>query len=145
MNKYFITATPDSGNGNGTVTVSVDKNIVTVPRNSFIEVSGGGITKRINVNQESGGTVVSIKGSSVIQATVTRVKAVASANVNTDVEVFLHWDYNSGSQSGDVTVKISKGENMSNIVQISSNTLLNTVVTVTKVSPAKSSTQIYSY
>lgn len=143
MQKDFITVTPDSGNG--TVTVAASQNPTTSQRSSFIEVSGGGITRRISVNQESGGTVISIKGASVIQGRPTLVRAIASDNVNTDVNVSLHWDYNSGIQSGDVVVTISSGENMSNIVQISSNPLPNTVVTVTGVSPAKSSTQIYSY
>ena len=129
MQKDFITVTPDSGNGNGTVTVAASQNPTTSQRSSFIEVSGGGITRRISVNQESGGTVISIKG----------------ASANTDVNVSLHWVYSPSSQSGDVVVTISSGENMSNIAQISANPLPNTVVTVTGVSPAKSSTQIYSY
>ena len=108
-------------------------------------MSGGGITRRISVNQESGGTVISIKGVSVIQGSSTLVRANASDNVNTDVNVSLHWVYSPSSKSGDVVVTISSGENMSNIAQISSNPLPNTVVTVTGVSPAKSSTQIYSY
>lgn len=145
MQKDFITVTPDSGNGNGTVTVAASQNPTTSQRSSFIEVSGGGITRRISVNQESGGTVISIKGSTVIKGGPTLIRAVASDNVNTDVKVSLHWDYNSGSQSGNVVVTISSGKNMSNIAQISSNPLPNAVVTVTGVSPAKSSTQIYSY
>lgn len=145
MQKDFITVTPDSGNGNGTVTVAASQNPTTSQRSSFIEVSGGGITRRISVNQESGGTVIFIKGVSEIQGRPTIVRANASDNVNTDVDVSLHWDYNSGSQSGDVVVTISSGENMSDIAQIFPNPLLNIVVTVTGVSPAKSSTQIYSY
>ena len=134
MQKDFITVTPDSGNGNGTVTVAASQNPTTSQRSSFIEVSGGGITRRISVNQESGGTVISIKGASVIQGGPTLVGANASDNVNSP-----------SSQSGDVVVTISSGEKMSNIAQISANPLPNTVVTVTGVSPAKSSTQIYSY
>lgn len=144
MKKDFITVTPDSGNRNGTVTVAASQNPTTSQRSSFIEVSGGGITRRISVNQESGGTVISIKGVSAIQGGPTLVRANASDNVNTDVNVSLHWVC-LNSQSGDVVVTISSGENMSNIAQISSNPLSNTVVTVTGVSPAKSSTQIYSY
>lgn len=149
MQKDFITVTPDSGNGNGTVTVAASQNPTTSQRSSFIEVSGGGITRRISVNQESGGTVIFIKGASKIQGRPTLVRANASDNVNTDVNVFLHWVYSPSSQSGDVSgdvvVTISSGENMSNIAQISASPLPNTVVTVTGVSPAKSSTQIYSY
>ena len=51
MQKDFITVTPDSGNGNGTVTVAASQNPTTSQRSSFIEVSGGGITRRISVNQ----------------------------------------------------------------------------------------------
>ena len=60
MQKDFITVTPDSGNGNGTVTVTASQNPTTSQRSSIIEVSGGVITRRISVNQESGGTVISI-------------------------------------------------------------------------------------
>ena len=73
MQKDFITVTPDSGNGNGTVTVAASQNPTTSQRSSFIEVSGGGITRRISVNQESGGTVISIKGASAIQGRPTLV------------------------------------------------------------------------
>lgn len=145
MKKDFITVTPDSGNGNGTVTVAASQNPTTSQRSSLLKCRGGGITRRISVNQESGGTVISIKGTSVIQGSPTLVRAIASDNVNTDVNVSLHWVYSPSNQSGDVVVTISSGENMSNIAQISSNPLPNTVVTVTGVSPAKSSTQIYSY
>lgn len=145
MKKDFITVTPDNGNGDATVTVAASQNPTTSQRSSFIEASGGGITRRISVNQESGGTVISIKGGSFMKGSPTLVRAKASDNVNTDVNVSLHWVYSLSSQSGDVVVTISSGENMSNIVQISDNPLPNTVVTVTGVSPAKSSTQIYSY
>lgn len=123
MQKDFITVTPDSDNGNGTVTVTASQNPTTSQRSSFIEVSGGGITRRISVNQESGGTVISIKGTFVIQGRPTIIRAIASDNVNTDVNVSLHWVYSPSSQSGDVVVTISSGENMSNIAQISSNPL----------------------
>ena len=52
MQKDFITVTPDSGNGNGTVTVAASQNPTTSQRSSFIEVSGGGITRRISGNQD---------------------------------------------------------------------------------------------
>ena len=38
MQKDFITVTPDSGNGNGTVTVAASQNPTTSQRSSFIEV-----------------------------------------------------------------------------------------------------------
>lgn len=145
MQKDFITVTPDSGNGNGTVTVAASQNPTTSQRSSFIEVSGGGITRRISVNQESGGTVISIKGASALEGSQTLVRASASDNVNTDVNVSLHWVYSLSGESDDVVVTISSGEKLSNLAHISSNPLPNTVVTVTGVSPAKSSTQIYSY
>lgn len=50
--KDFITATPDSGTGGGTVTVSASKNIGK-ERSSSIIISGGGITRTINISQKS--------------------------------------------------------------------------------------------
>lgn len=54
MQKDFITVTPDSGNGNGTVTVAASQNPTTSQRSSFIEVSGGGITRRISCQPRIG-------------------------------------------------------------------------------------------
>lgn len=52
MQKNFITATPDSGTGGGTVTVSASAN-TGLERNSSINISGGGITRTINISQKS--------------------------------------------------------------------------------------------
>lgn len=52
MQKDFITATPDSGTGDGTVTVSASAN-TGLERNSSINISGGGITRTINISQKS--------------------------------------------------------------------------------------------
>lgn len=51
MQKDFITATPDSGTGGGTVTVSASAN-TGLERNSSINISGGGITRTINISQK---------------------------------------------------------------------------------------------
>ncbi len=46
MKKDFITATPDTGSGNGTVNVKADKN-TGGSRSTFITITGGGITRTI--------------------------------------------------------------------------------------------------
>lgn len=51
MNKAFITVTPDTGQNNGTLSVSVDKNENYVSRHATFKVEGGGITKSVSIEQ----------------------------------------------------------------------------------------------
>lgn len=52
MNKAFITVTPDTGQNNGTLSVSADKNENYVSRHATFKVEGGGITKSISIEQD---------------------------------------------------------------------------------------------
>lgn len=51
MNKAFITVTPDTGQNNGTLSVSADKNENYVSRHATFKVEGGGITKSVSIEQ----------------------------------------------------------------------------------------------
>lgn len=51
MNKAFITVTPDTGQNNGTLSVSADKNENYVSRHATFKVEGGGITKSVSIKQ----------------------------------------------------------------------------------------------
>lgn len=51
MQKDFITVTPDSGTGNGTVTVAASENQSENSRTSKITIAGGGISRTISINQ----------------------------------------------------------------------------------------------
>ena len=51
MNKAFITVTPDTGQNNGTLSVSADKNENYVSRYATFKVEGGGITKSVSIEQ----------------------------------------------------------------------------------------------
>lgn len=51
MQKDFITVTPDSGNGNGSVTVKASQNSGTSKRSSTISITGGGMTRKVAVSQ----------------------------------------------------------------------------------------------
>lgn len=53
MQKDFITVTPDSGNGDSIITVITPTNSE-VTRNTTLIISGGGITKTIEVSQATG-------------------------------------------------------------------------------------------
>lgn len=44
MNKDFITATPDTGDGNGTINVTASKN-TSFERSTSLTISGAGVTK----------------------------------------------------------------------------------------------------
>lgn len=62
MQKDFITATPDSGSGNGSINVTADKN-TGAARETYITISGGGITKTIPINQKIGfSSIIAIGG-----------------------------------------------------------------------------------
>lgn len=52
MNKAFITVTPDTGQNNGTLSVSVDKNENYASRYATFKVEGGGITKSVSIEQD---------------------------------------------------------------------------------------------
>lgn len=51
MDKAFITVTPDTGQNNGTLSVSADKNENYVSRYATFKVEGGGITKSVSIEQ----------------------------------------------------------------------------------------------
>lgn len=52
MNKAFITVTPDTGQNNGTLSVSADKNENYASRYATFKVEGGGITKSVSIEQD---------------------------------------------------------------------------------------------
>lgn len=52
MNKAFITVTPDTGQNNGTLSVSADKNENYVSRHATFKVEGRGITKSVSIEQD---------------------------------------------------------------------------------------------
>lgn len=52
MNKAFITVTPDTGQNNGTLSVSADKNENYVSRYATFKVEGRGITKSVSIEQD---------------------------------------------------------------------------------------------
>ena len=52
MQKDFITATPDTGQNNGTLSVNADKNENYVSRYTTLKVEGGGITKSVSIEQD---------------------------------------------------------------------------------------------
>lgn len=53
MDKAFITVTPDTGQNNGTLSVTVDKNENYVSRYATFKVEGEGITKSVSIEQDS--------------------------------------------------------------------------------------------
>lgn len=52
MNKAFITVTPDTGQNNGTLSVSADKNEKYTSRYATFKAVGGGITKSVSIEQD---------------------------------------------------------------------------------------------
>lgn len=72
MKKDFITATPDTVSGNGTVNVKADKN-TGGSRSTFITITGGGITKTIPISQEESPVNIIVVGSdgNIIKTTIT--------------------------------------------------------------------------
>lgn len=51
MNKAFITVTPDTGQNNGTLSVSADRNENYVSRHATFKIEGRGITKSVSIEQ----------------------------------------------------------------------------------------------
>lgn len=52
MNKAFITVTPDTGQNNGTLSVTADKNENYFSRYATFKVEGKGITKSVSIEQD---------------------------------------------------------------------------------------------
>lgn len=63
MNKDFITATPDTGDRNGTINVTASKN-TSSERSTSLTISGAGVTKTVNINQKKGISIAVIVGQS---------------------------------------------------------------------------------
>jgi hypothetical protein len=61
MQKDFITATPDTGDGNGTINVTASKN-TSSERSTRLTISGAGVTKTVNINQKKGISIAVIVG-----------------------------------------------------------------------------------
>ena len=61
MQKNFITASPDTGDGNGTINVTASKN-TSSERSTNLTISGAGITKTVNINQKKGISIAVIVG-----------------------------------------------------------------------------------
>lgn len=53
MDKAFITVTPDTGQNNGTLSVTANKNENYASRYATFKVEGGGITKSVSIEQGS--------------------------------------------------------------------------------------------
>lgn len=72
MKKDFITTTPDTGSGNGTVSVKADEN-AGGSRSTFITITGGGITRTIPISQKAIPINVIIVGGggNIIKTTIT--------------------------------------------------------------------------
>lgn len=59
--KDFIEFTPSTGNGNATINVTASKN-TDVARETSLTISGNGVTKKVNISQETGVVNVLIAG-----------------------------------------------------------------------------------
>lgn len=61
MQKNFITASPDTGDGNGTINVTASKN-TSSERSTSLTISGAGVTKTVNIDQKKGISIAVIVG-----------------------------------------------------------------------------------
>lgn len=59
--KDFITYTPSTGSNNATINVTVSKN-TGASRENFLTIFGNGVTKKVNINQETGVINVLVAG-----------------------------------------------------------------------------------
>lgn len=98
MQKDFITVTPDSGNGNGTVTVAASENTGN-SRTSSITISGGGITKTIEINQSK------FDGYLPNEAP----KGVYIMNINKRLFPKESWDTSKNADVSGIAVKTDRG------------------------------------
>lgn len=100
MNKNFITVTPDTGSGNGSLSVSCAAN-TGASRNETINISGGGVSKSISITQKeasiAGKTVIVQVGRSVFRG---QVSSDAVNGTNREISIDLYSVMNVYPQSG---------------------------------------------
>lgn len=65
MKKDFITATPDSGTGDATVTVVASENSGQDERSNSISISGGTMTRTLSINQEANPVTLEVSPTSL--------------------------------------------------------------------------------
>lgn len=86
MEKDFLTITPGSGSGNGSLEVVAAAN-TGVARESSVIVSGSGITKTVPVTQERGGTLLTYFAATLVN-TVNLEEAQTGGNFRFGVGVY---------------------------------------------------------
>jgi hypothetical protein len=67
--KDFVDFTPSTGSGNSSIDVTASKNVGDA-RETFLTISGNGVTKKINISQETGVINIIIVGVNGIIAKV---------------------------------------------------------------------------
>ena len=67
--KDFIEFTPSTGSGNATINVTASKN-TNAFRETFLTISGNGVTKKVNISQETGVVSVLVAGEDGVLAKV---------------------------------------------------------------------------
>ncbi|MDR0542228.1 MAG: BACON domain-containing protein, partial [Dysgonamonadaceae bacterium] len=67
----WATVTPESGTGTGYVTVIIKPNISESPRYARLEIVSNGITKRVDVDQDTGSGIAAITSSKTIEVAAT--------------------------------------------------------------------------
>ena len=137
--KDFITVTPDSGDGNETITVQADAN-ASSERTSVVTISGGGLTRTVNIFQEGLSlTPVTFTLTTIPLSQGCAVKVVASQVVDTNIQITVQIPGYNGGQG-----TMNSGTSEVNI-RVMFQTGITASANITAISPSQSSTQIYQY
>ncbi len=109
-NRSWITVTPASGTGNGTITVNLTAHTGTAARNGTVTVTGGGITRTVSISQAAPGVINTLTVSPTtlsLAATASSGPVSITSNVSwtaTDDQTWLSVSPASGSNNGSLTV-----------------------------------------
>lgn len=88
--KDFIDYSPASGSNNGSIDITVPRNLQIIPRNTAIAIEGGGVSKTCDIVQKSGKAIFAISNIRITsEAVLSDVNPKYGELINRDVEVHL--------------------------------------------------------
>jgi hypothetical protein len=138
-NESWLTVTPSSGYGNGTLIVDFDENTSGVDRIGTITVSGGGITRQVTVTQDAHYLSVYPANRAVTKSAGQTTFSVAS-NISWTVSENEDWlNVSPNNGSGSATLNVDYDENTTTSARVCSITVsgggFTKVVTVSQQGP----------
>ncbi|MCB9207934.1 MAG: T9SS type A sorting domain-containing protein [Ignavibacteriales bacterium] len=114
-NEDWVSISPTSGSNNSTIGIIIEKNASSSIRQTVISVSGGGITRTIQLIQNGYNEFINIEPDSIfVNSSNGEAIFEISSNVNWTVETLANWlSFSTTSSSGNQSLKVFYSQNFS--------------------------------